>query len=74
MNTIKRDYVYVNDCDTAENFMRMLSNESSKFVAGNLFSQIEYLEHEKEKYKDKFHRNRKTQRLIRNLITFQEQV
>jgi transposase len=46
-----------------------LSNESSKFVADNLFNQIEYLESEKEKYKDKFHRNQKTYKPIRNLMT-----
>ena len=25
MNTIKRDYVYTNDCDTAENVIKMLN-------------------------------------------------
>jgi transposase len=46
-----------------------LKNDYSKFVADNLFSQIEYLESEKEKYKDKFHHNQKTYKPIKNLMT-----
>jgi transposase len=46
-----------------------LKNDSSKFVANNLFNQIDYLESEKEKYKDQFHQNQKKYRPIRNLVT-----
>ena len=38
-------------------------------MANNLFGQIEYLESEKEKYKDRFHHNQKTYKPIRNLMT-----
>lgn len=47
----------------------LLKNESSKFVANNLFTQIDYLEKEKLKYIDKFNDNKKKYRPIRNLMT-----
>jgi transposase len=46
-----------------------LSNPSAKFVANNLFSQIDFLEEEKVKYKNLFNENKKKYRPIRNLIT-----
>jgi len=46
-----------------------LKNPSAKFVAENLFRQIEFLEAEKEKYKVLFNQNRKKYRPIRNLMT-----
>jgi transposase len=46
-----------------------LKNPSAKFVAEKLFDQIEFLELEKEKYKEVFERNRKKYRPIRNLMT-----
>lgn len=46
-----------------------LKNNSEKFVAEKLFSQIHYLEEEKLKYKDEFKRNKLKYRPIRNLIT-----
>ena len=49
--------------------MKELKNPSAKFVSENLFRQIEFLENEKEKYKELFERNRKQYRPIRNLMT-----
>ena len=49
--------------------VRELKNPSAKFVSENLFRQIEFLENEKEKYKELFERNRKQYRPIRNLMT-----
>lgn len=49
--------------------VRELENPSAKFVAEKLFGQIEFLEKEKEKYKEVFERNRKEYRPIRNLMT-----
>lgn len=46
-----------------------LKNDSSKFVATNLFNQIEYLEEEKIKYKLLFEKNKKMYRPIRNLMS-----
>jgi transposase len=46
-----------------------LANPSAKFVAEKLFDQIEYLEAEKEKYREIFEGNRKKYRPIRNLMT-----
>ena len=46
-----------------------LKNPSAKFVAGNLFNQIEYLEQEKLKFRKLFEQNRKKYRPIRNLMT-----
>ncbi len=46
-----------------------LKNPSAKFVAEKLFDQIEFLELEKDKYKEVFERNRKKYRPIRNLMT-----
>lgn len=46
-----------------------LKNPSAKFVAENLFNQIEYLESEKLKYRKLFERNRRKYRPIRNLMT-----
>lgn len=46
-----------------------LKNDSSKFVATNLFSQVEFLENEKIKYLDWFKNNQKKYRPIRNLMT-----
>jgi transposase len=46
-----------------------LPHESAKFVATNLFNQIEYLESEKIKYLDFFKNNQKKYRPIRNLMT-----
>jgi transposase len=44
-------------------------NDSAKFVATNLFHQIEFLEQEKVKYLDWFKANQKKYRPIRNLMT-----
>ena len=46
-----------------------LKNPSAKFVAEKLFDQIEFLENEKDKYKELFEKNRKKYRPIRNLMT-----
>lgn len=46
-----------------------LKNESARFVATNLFSQVDFLEIEKEKYLDWFRKNQKKYRPIRNLMT-----
>ena len=46
-----------------------LQNPSAKFVAENLFRQIDFLEGEKERYKNLFNENRKKYRPIRNLMT-----
>ncbi|MBK8202463.1 MAG: transposase [Bdellovibrionales bacterium] len=40
--------------------IKELKNPSAKFVAEKLFDQIEYLESEKDKYKEVFERNRKS--------------
>jgi len=47
----------------------LLKNESSKFVANNLFTQIDYLESEKLKYIERFTQNQKKYRPIRNLMS-----
>lgn len=49
--------------------VRELKNDSEKFVAEKLFSQIEYLEDEKLKYRERFKLNKKKYRPIRNLMT-----
>lgn len=49
--------------------MKELKNPSARFVAEKLFGQIEFLESEKEKYKEHFERNRKKYKPIRNLMT-----
>jgi transposase len=49
--------------------VKSLNTSSAKFVAEKLFDQIEYLEAEKEKYRDVFEQNRKKYRPIRNLMT-----
>jgi transposase len=49
--------------------IKELKNPSAKFVAEKLFDQIEFLEAEKDKYKEVFERNRKKYRPIRNLMT-----
>ena len=49
--------------------VKRLKNPSAKFVAEKLFDQIEFLEAEKEKYREVFERNRKKYRPIRNLMT-----
>jgi transposase len=49
--------------------IKELKNPAAKFVAEKLFDQIEFLEIEKEKYKEVFERNRKKYRPIRNLMT-----
>ncbi|NOT78052.1 MAG: transposase [Bacteriovoracaceae bacterium] len=46
-----------------------LKNDSARFVATNLFSQVEFLENEKIKYLDWFKNNQKKYRPIRNLMT-----
>ncbi len=46
-----------------------IKNPSAKFVAEKLFGQIEYLEKEKEKYREVFESNRKKYKPIRNLMT-----
>jgi transposase len=52
-----------------ESRVKELKNPSAKFVAENLFRQIEFLEKEKEKYKELFEKNKKQYRPIRNLMT-----
>jgi transposase len=54
-----------------ENKVRVLelSHDSARFVAENLFNQIEYLELEKLKYLDWFRKNKLKYRPIRNLMT-----
>lgn len=52
-----------------KNRIKELKNPSARFVAEKLFDQIEYLESEKDKYKEVFERNRKKYRPIRNLMT-----
>lgn len=48
VNTIKRDYVYVSDCDTAKNVMRMLGdwfadyNQIAPHSALGMKSPVEY--------------------------------
>lgn len=49
--------------------VKELSNPSAKFVAKNLFSQIDYLEGEKSKFINLFEKNKKQYRPIRNLMT-----
>lgn len=49
--------------------VKELKNDSARFVAGNLFNQIEYLEEEKLKYRTLFDKNKKLYRPIRNLMT-----
>lgn len=49
--------------------VKELKNPSAKFVAQNLFRQVDYLESEKEKYREVFEQNRKKYRPIRNLMT-----
>jgi transposase len=49
--------------------VKELKNPSAKFVAENLFRQIEFLEEEKLKYQDQFEKNKKLYRPIRNLMT-----
>ena len=44
-------------------------NDSARFVATNLFAQVEFLENEKIKYLDWFKNNQKKYRPIRNLMT-----
>lgn len=46
-----------------------LKNDSARFVATNLFNQVEFLENEKIKYLDWFKNNQKKYRPIRNLMT-----
>ena len=46
-----------------------MKNESAKFVAKQLFEQIEFLELEKQKFRDRFKSNQKKYRPIRNLMT-----
>jgi hypothetical protein len=45
--------------------IKELKNPAAKFVAEKLFDQIEFLESEKDKYKEVFERNRKKYRPIR---------
>lgn len=52
-----------------KNRIKELKNPSAKFVAEKLFDQIEFLELEKDKYKEVFERNRKKYRPNRNLMT-----
>ena len=49
--------------------VKELTNPSAKFVADNLFRQIEFLETEKGRYRELFGQNRKKYRPIRNLMT-----
>jgi transposase len=49
--------------------VKELSNASAKFVAENLFSQIEFLGNEKIKYLDWFKNNKEKYRPVRNLMT-----
>ena len=46
-----------------------LKNTSARFVAERLFRQIDFLELEKEQYRERFEKNRKKYRPIRNLMT-----
>jgi transposase len=46
-----------------------IKTPAAKFVAEQLFVQIDFLETEKDKYKEVFQRNRKKYRPIRNLMT-----
>lgn len=46
-----------------------LKNPSAKFVAENLFNQIEFLEEEKLKFRKLFEKNRRQYKPIRNLMT-----
>jgi transposase len=46
-----------------------LKNPSAKFVAENLFRQIDFLENEKIKFRKLFEQNRKKYKPIRNLMT-----
>jgi transposase len=46
-----------------------IASPSAKFVAENLYRQIEFLEKEKDRYKELFEKNRKKYRPIRNLMT-----
>lgn len=46
-----------------------LKNKSAKFVAENLFNQIEFLEKEKFKFTEQFEKNKKQYKPIRNLMT-----
>lgn len=49
VNTLKRDYVYTNDCDTAENVLKMLEgwfadyNQIAPHSALGMKSPMEYL-------------------------------
>lgn len=49
--------------------VKELKTSSARFVAEKLFNQIEFLESEKEKYKELFDSNRKKYKPIRNLMT-----
>lgn len=49
--------------------VRELKNKSARFVAENLYKQIEFLEKEKLKFIDLFESNKKQYRPIRNLMT-----
>lgn len=49
--------------------VKELKNPSAKFVAENLFEQIEFMENEKGKFKIQFNKNRQMYRPIRNLMT-----
>ena len=49
--------------------VKELKNKSAKFVAENLFRQIEFLEKEKLKFTEQFEKNRKQYKPIRNLMT-----
>jgi transposase len=49
--------------------VKEIKNPSAKFVAEKLFTQVEFLENEKDKYKEVFEKNRKKYRPIRNLMT-----
>jgi len=49
--------------------VKELKNPSAKFVAENLFNQVDFLEKEKLKYQDQFEKNKKLYRPVRNLMT-----
>jgi transposase len=49
--------------------VKEIKNKAAQFVAEKLFDQIEFLEKEKDKYKEVFEKNRKKYRPIRNLMT-----
>ena len=49
--------------------VKELKTSSARFVAEKLFDQVEYLEAEKEKYRELFEKNRKKYKPIRNLMT-----